>query len=564
MPGTLIMGVKPVDVIPTQRIRNVVLVGHSGCGKTTLAEALLHRAGVIDPGRQGRRRHDGLDTEPEEIKRGMSLSLGDRPVRVDRPPTARRTRSTCIDTPGLRRLRRRGRSRRSASPISPVVVVSAVDGVEVGTELAWRAVRRRRHPADGLRQQGRQAARRLPPRARAAAVDVRARLRATRAAARRGGVAARRRRRAVGPGVRVRPDGTHHTAPLPDDVAEEEHRLHDEVVEEIVSGDDDQLERYLSGEVPTAAELERTLAHEVLDCLEFPVLVGSAITGVGIDRLADFICELGPVARRPPDDGRRRRPRRSRSPPMPAGQPLAYVFKTIADPFVGQVSLFKVLSGTIARRRPPGQQRDRGRGATARPVPPARQGAAAMRPRWSPATSPPSPSSPTPRTGTTLAPRGMPVRVVGQPPAPPDFGARAEAADADRRRQARRARCTGCWPRIRALSVDRNEETHQTVLRGTGDTHVAVALERLARKFGVQRRDRGRAGAVPRDRSSDTADAEGKVKKQIRRPRPVRRGQPAGQPAAIAARASSSSTRSSAARSRATTSRRCRRASRRR
>ena len=95
-------------------------------------------------------------------------------------------------------------------------------------------------------------------------------------------------------GLEYDPDGRHRAEPLPSEVADEEHRLHDELIEEIVTGDDEQLERYLSGDVPTPAELERTLAHEVLDCLEFPVLVGSATTGVGIDRLADFICELGP------------------------------------------------------------------------------------------------------------------------------------------------------------------------------------------------------------------------------------------------------------------------------
>jgi elongation factor G len=66
-------------------------------------------------------------------------------------------------------------------------------------------------------------------------------------------------------------DGQHRTVALPTEIADEEHRIHDELVEEIVSGDDDQLERYLSGDVPSASELERTLAHEVLECLEFPV-----------------------------------------------------------------------------------------------------------------------------------------------------------------------------------------------------------------------------------------------------------------------------------------------------
>ena len=133
---------------------------------------------------------------------------------------------------------------------------------------------------------------------------------------------------------------------MPADLEEEEHRVHDELVEEIVSGDDEQLERYLSGEVPSVAELEKALAHEVLEGKEFPVLLGSALTGVGIDRLADFICEIGPS----PAD----RPVTVQAGDQevsvnadPDGQPLAYVFRTIADPFVGQLSVFKVLSGTI-------------------------------------------------------------------------------------------------------------------------------------------------------------------------------------------------------------------------
>ena len=71
-------------------------------------------------------------------------------------------------------------------------------------------------------------------------------------------------------------DGKHHTEPMPADLEEEEHRVHDELVEEIVSGDDEQLERYLSGEVPRWSA--KALA-EVLEGKEFPVLLGSALTG---------------------------------------------------------------------------------------------------------------------------------------------------------------------------------------------------------------------------------------------------------------------------------------------
>ena len=80
----------------------------------------------------------------------------------------------------------------------------------------------------------------------------------------------------------------------------------------------------------------------------FPVVCGSALTGVGIDRLASLICEIGPSPLDRPAftvQGRQRHdPDRAA---IPTGQPLARVFKTIADPFVGRISLMEVLSGTL-------------------------------------------------------------------------------------------------------------------------------------------------------------------------------------------------------------------------
>ena len=84
--------------------------------------------------------------------------------------------------------------------------------------------------------------------------------------------------------------------------------------------------------------------------LEFPVLCGSALTGVGVDRLADFICELGPSPADRPTTVAAGNGDGSVTVDVgadPSGKPLAYVFKTVADQFVGQVSLFKVLSGTV-------------------------------------------------------------------------------------------------------------------------------------------------------------------------------------------------------------------------
>ena len=65
-------------------------------------------------------------------------------------------------------------------------------------------------------------------------------------------------------GFEYTPDGQHHAEPLPPEVVDEEHRRHDELVEEIVSGDDEQLERYLSGDTPLSFRAGEDLAHEVL------------------------------------------------------------------------------------------------------------------------------------------------------------------------------------------------------------------------------------------------------------------------------------------------------------
>ena len=120
----------------TPVIRNVALVGHSGVGKTMLAEALLHRAGVVQ--RLGSI-EDGTtvcDTEPEEIKRGISLSPAIAPFEWKAPDGQTYT-INLIDAPGYADFAG-GMDQALAVADLAVVVVSAVDGVEVGTEIAWQ------------------------------------------------------------------------------------------------------------------------------------------------------------------------------------------------------------------------------------------------------------------------------------------------------------------------------------------------------------------------------------------------------------------------------------------
>lgn len=497
-----------MTTFPTDRIRNVVLVGHAGTGKTTLAEALLARAGAVP--RAGKV-DDGtslLDFDPESVKRHISLSLAVAPFEWTASDGST-YKVNLLDTPGSIDFVGEVDAAFAVADLA-VFVVSAVEGVEPQTEMLWRAAAARSLPRMvfvNKEDKDRADFHRVLDQLRTAFGSGIAPLELPLGEANTlHGVADVLSEEAM----EYEPSGQHHSEPMPADIAEEEHSLHDALVEEIVAGDDDQLERYLSGDVPSVAELERTLAHEVLDCVEFPVLLGSGVTGVGVDRLADFICELGPSPLDRPtlvvagDDA------------VPvaadaAGKPLAYVFKTIADPYIGQLSVFKVLSGTVkaddrlinsstgADERFHALFLLRGKEQTVVGEVTAGDIAAVAKLANT-------------HTADTLAPKGSPVKVTPPARRTPQYGVAILP-----RTQGDDDKLGNALPRLQAedpsLWVDRVEETGQTVLRGLGDTHVSVAIERMARKFGVNV-DVAELRIPYRETIASSAAAEGKVKKQ--------------------------------------------------
>ncbi|HZU81055.1 MAG TPA: elongation factor G [Acidimicrobiales bacterium] len=488
---------------PPSRIRNVALVGHNGSGKTTLAEALLFATGAVN--RQGRV-EDGStvsDFEPEETKRHISLSLSMVPCTVGD------VKLNIIDTPGYADFFGEVRAACSVADLV-VVVVSAVEGVEAQTEAAWAHAAELGLPrlvfVNKLDRERSSFDRTL--------ADLRERFGA--------GIAPLEL--PVGEETAFRGiadlltdtailyhDGTHTTEPIPDELADLEHQVREQLVEGIVVGDDTLMERYLDGDIPSTEELEATLAGGVAQGLVFPVVCGSATTGVGIDRLASLLSEIAPSPdARPPlvvEGGGQTHEVKA----DPSGQPLGRVFKTISDPYVGKISLIRVLSGTI---RPdtvltnPRSHADERlhvlqllRGKETEPVSEAQAGDIVAVPKLTDTV-----------TGDTLAPKGTPVVV----PAPAAEPAALSIAIRPKSKGDEDKLMTGLH-RLQeedpALQVERVDETHQTILRGTGETHLAVTSERLQRKFGVEVLTE--EVLVPyRETVTKGAEAEGKYKKQ--------------------------------------------------
>jgi elongation factor G len=325
------------------RIRNVALIGHRGCGKTSLHEAMLFEAGAT---RRLGTIVDGTtvsDSEPDEKERGMSIGAavagfehGGREINL-------------IDTPGEPSFVADAAAALRVAD-SAVVVVNAVDGVEVQTERLWQ-----RADAEGL---ARLVFVNMLDRERADFFAVLDSLKQTfgpHVVATEIPIGAEHEVRGVidlidleafvyegtGPGAAERVE-------IPEELRARAEEYRERLMDEVAENSDELMERYLEGEEIDHAEIVGVLKQGVTAGRIFPVTCGVATRNLGADRLLEALVEdlpspamrgtvaaLGPggeaVAVEPDEDG-----------PL-----LAYVFKTLADPYAGRINLFRVYRGTL-------------------------------------------------------------------------------------------------------------------------------------------------------------------------------------------------------------------------
>ena len=459
-------------------IRNVLLVGHGGAGKTSLSEAMLFTAGAIT--RMGTV-EDGntvSDHDPDEQRRGISVSLAMAPIEW------KGVKINVLDAPGTADFIGDVRSAiRAADAV--LVVVSAVDGVEVQTEYAWelaveeglpRAIfvnklDRERADFQGTLAQlvssfGNQVAPFELP------------------------IGQEHDFRGIADLLHEKAD-LYPNGPMAEESAwpEEIHAMADPVreklVEAVAESDDALIEEYLEqGTLPEEHIVSGAKAGFAAARLA-PVLVGSATNAIGIDRLLDFLVEEfpSPLDRGPITVLGKGGDEKERG-CDPAAPLTAFVFKTVSDPFVGHITMFRVFSGRV---RPDSSiynatqtteerlgQLFTQRGKEHESIPEVSAGDIGAVAKLQAS-----------HTGDTWSTKDDPVQL--QPvelPEPLLAYAIAPKTKGDEDKLA-----TGL-SRLReedpSFRVARNEETHETVIYGMGEAHLDVQMSRLKTKFGVE------------------------------------------------------------------------------
>ena len=452
---------------PTERIRNIVLLSHSGAGKTILAEAMLHAAKVTN--RLGRV-EDGTtasDFEPEERKRGGSVSAAVMNVPWNG------AKINVIDTPGYADYRGEVVSGARVADTA-VIVVAAQAGVEVGTSQMWNLAERRSLPRviyiskmdrenadfDGVVANLQERFGRhlvpvcLPVGAESAFSGVVSLL--------------------------------NPNADVPAQVADSVEEARERLVEAVAEIDDDLATKYLEGEEITHEEMIDGVKSGLIEGALIPILAGSPLKEAGVSEFMDFVAEYLPSpAESPPAEARAPGSDEWTALDCDASAPAAaLVFKTAADPFVGKISYFRVYGGSVTADS---QMLNAARGETERvaqvfeirgrqqdAVPALAAGDIGAVAKLNSVL-----------TGDTLSARDKPAILRGI-----DFPAPVYRMAVYPKSKSDVDKMTSSLARIveedPSLIVTREPNTNEMLMGGLGDTHLDVALEKMKRKFGVE------------------------------------------------------------------------------
>lgn len=463
----------------TDNLRNIALVSHGGAGKTSLAEVLLFNSGVTT--RIGRV-EDGntvMDFEPEELKRQSSLSSGFHQF------TWKKNTISLIDTPGDQNFITDTKFCMQAADCA-LVLVDSVDGVKVQTEQAWDFATEFNLPCafffNKLDRERADFSRTLQDATECftpkpiilqlpigseedfnGIVDL-----------------------ITGKAYTYDSNGKASEIDVPSDMADEVEAQKEALIENVAEADDDLIERYLEGETLSREDIMGALKSGMMDRVFAPVLCGSAIKNVGLDLLNDFIanCMPSPLDMPPKpciDVASGDKTERTFSKDEPFA---SFVFKTVADPYAGRLSLIKVVSGSLGSDgnfyNTTKSSKERFNqllaiaGKEQKPIEGAGPGAIVAVAKLKDTT-----------TGDTLCDDMAKVTFECAEPLPTliSFALQSKAkGDEDKIYIS----LSKILEEDTALKLDRNAETKEILLSGLGQVHIESTIEKLKRKYNVE------------------------------------------------------------------------------
>ena len=485
-------------------IRNICLLGHSGSGKTALAESLLYMTGVIDRIGKNADGNTVCDFDPEEIRRNISISTSVVPLDY------KNVRINVLDTPGAFDFAGATVEALRAADAA-ILVISAKDGITVGFEKAWKYCEERNMPRfiyiskvdednsdynatfDALREKyGNKIAPVVVPiwdgnRKVTGIIDV-----------------LNKRAYEMQNLKRVEiavPDGKE------DVIADFNYAL----MEAVAETDEELMDKFFNEEPFTYAEMIKGLHQGVKDLSMFPVLCGSGVTCLGSLMLMDHIIDLLPN----PIEGNYHKATLADGTTeefvvSPGGVPSAFVWKTVSDQY-GKYSFIKVLSGTITSdtalvNARTGETEKLGRlysmcGKKATEVKELTCGDIGAIGKMDKV-----------KTGDTLCDARKVVSLKGLPYAPACYSM-AISPKAKGQEDKVAAGLHRLNEEDPSFNVVNNAETKQVVISGAGDQHLDVLVAKLKSRFGVDA-VLDTAKVAYREKIKKTVQAHGRHKKQ--------------------------------------------------
>jgi len=461
--------------------RTIALVGHGGAGKTSLAEAMLFNAKAVDRLGKVDEGNTVLDFEPEEIKRGGSVSASFGHYSHKKHDVH------LVDCPGDDNFLFDAASALRAVD-GAIMVIDAIDGIKVQGEKVWQFVQAAQTPAlvvvnkmDRERANFDAAVNMIPDMLGVKGVRLQLPIGAADGF---GGVVDLLSNKAYT--FAKDGSGKMEIGEIPADMADEVEALRESLIEDIAEADDSLMERYLEGESVSDDELAAALKKGVIERLFVPVTACAALRNIGVQSVMDLVnrllpspVEAGAVSGVDVKTGEEIQRQPSADEPF-----CGLVFKTVADPFAGRLSMVRVFSGKLTSElailNPNKDAKERfgqlylQTGKTQKAIAEALPGDIVAIPKLKETA-----------TGDTLCEDKSPIKLQPVPPMPAVISYAIEAKEKGDEEKLF-AGINKLLEEDPTLRLDRDPATGEALLGGMGSVHIETTLERLRRKFNVE------------------------------------------------------------------------------